>query len=411
MSTRSRISFNRRRINIRKIINIRNGIILSVFIVLFLLSSTVIGKILLDNKVKSSTVLYSVDNNNQIDIYSEVAQTNDQDNNKVIDENQNDNLNEDTNIDTNSNVSINILGEIMMGGTVTSNLEYSYISAFKDIYTIARASDFTYSNISTNITNLEKIEDAKSKYVVTKQITNGLTALGVDALSIASDHMIDFDKTLFNTTTDILEKNDIFVAGRKDMPVYLEKGNKKIAIISTNSVIIGTSKKYTDVGISVYDKNNMIKNIKEAKDVADVVIVDIHWGREYIYGVTDQMRQIATLAIDNGADMVIGSHAAGVYPIVKYKDKPIIYSVGYLISDSDLNVAKEGFIFNVNIDKDSKIKSLEMTPTYVEDKAYVRLYSQYNLEKCKSYLEQFNNWNIENSLDSKIENNKIIINF
>ncbi len=299
----------------------------------------------------------------------------------------------------------------MMGGVVTSNLDYSYTSAFKDIFTITKSSDFTYSNLSTNITNLDKIEDSKSKYIVTKQAVNGLAALGIDSISIASDHMIDFGKTMFVTTTDILEKNDIFVAGRKDMPVYLEKGDKKIAIISTNSVIIGTSKNYTDNNISIYDKNNMIKNIKEAKQVADIVIVDVHWGREYIYGITDQMRDIAKTAIDNGADMIIGSHAAGVYPIVTYNDKPIIYSTGYLIGDSDLNVAKEGFIFNVKIDENSKIRTLEMTPIYVEDKSKVRLYNEYDKEKCKSFLNQFNNWQLDNGLDSKIENEKLIINF
>lgn len=326
------------------------------------------------------------------------------------------NNNEDSqseNIDTpiSNSMDINFLGEIMMGGQVTNNVNYSYTYAFKDIFTITSTSDFTYSNLSTNITNLEKIEDSKSKYIVTKQIVNGLTALGIDAISIASDHMIDFGKTMFVTTTDILEKSDIFVAGRKDMPVYLEKGNKKIAIISTNSVIIGTSKNYTDNNISIYEKNNMIKNIKEAKQVADIVIVDVHWGREYIYGITDQMRDIARTAIDNGADMIIGSHAVGVYPIVTYKDKPIIYSTGYLVSDSDLNVAKEGFVFNVKIDENSKIKTLEMTPIYVENKSKVRLYTEYDKEKSNSFLNQFNTWHIDNSLDSKIENEKIIINF
>ena len=57
--------------------------------------------------------------------------------------------------------------------------------------------------------------------------------------------------------------------------------------------------------------------------------------------------------VDNGADLVIGSHAAGVYPIVTYKNVPIIYSLGYFIGDSDLYVGKESFIFDITVSKEN----------------------------------------------------------
>ena len=93
----------------------------------------------------------------------------------------------------------------MMGGEVTENLNYIYTSAFKNIYSITKACDFTYANFSTNITNLDKIEDAKSKYIVTKQVTSALKAIGLDAVSVASDHMLDFSDNIFNSTVNILE--------------------------------------------------------------------------------------------------------------------------------------------------------------------------------------------------------------
>ena len=122
------------------------------------------------------------------------------------------------------------------------------------------------------------------------------------------------------------------------------------------------------------------------------------------------MKQIAKNAIDDGADMVIGSHALGVYPIVTYKDKPIIYSTGYLMTDLDYNVAKEGYIFTAKF-KEGKIYTLEMIPTYIENKSKVRLMEEYDKDKCSLYLNQFNNWHLKNGLNSKIEDNKIVINF
>lgn len=96
---------------------------------------------------------------------------------------------------------------------------------------------------------------------------------------------------------------------------------------------------------------------------------------------------------------------------MQYKGKPIIYSTGYLIGDSDLYVAKEGFIFDINISREKKIDKITMTPLYINDKKEVLKYHNYNVQKANSCLEQFNRWHDENGLNSKIENGKIVITF
>lgn len=430
ISYKDRVSFNRKRYNIRKYLSIKNGIILAACITLFFVLSSVIGGVILQNKIKNSTVVYKAkeekidkadisDKSNIIENKEEKKIT---DTNNTNEKNNTNNSTLENNLETNveekkevsdGSIDLNILGEIMLGGQVTKNLNYNYLDAFKEVYSVAKDADFTYANLSTNITSLEKIdyEDTKSKYLVTKDAISALNSLGLDSVSIATDHMADYPKDIVTNTVSLLEKNEIFVAGRENLPVYLQKDDKKIAIISTNGIINGTTKNYTDLGISVYTKENLEKNIKEAKQTAQIIIVDVHFGKEHSYGLNDQMRDIAKTAIDLGADMVIGSHALGVYPIVKYKDKPIIYSSGFLISDSDYNLAKEGYIFNVKITKDSKIDTITMTPVYNKNKKTVELYKDYDLIKSKAYLELFNTWHLENSLNSKIEDNKIIVKF
>lgn len=313
---------------------------------------------------------------------------------------------------SNSGINLCLLGEIMLGGEVSNNLELSYVQAIKNVYINTRFADFTYANFSTNIvSSTEEKEKSNSKYLVLDDAVKFLQALGLDAVSIASEHIVDVEKDKLNFTQNILESNGIKVAGKKDTPIYFEKNGKKVAIISTNSVFTYDKARYDDYLISTFEKNNLQKNIKEAKKFSDVVIVDIHAGNEYEYKVTDNMKYMATFAIDSGADMVIGSHALGVYPIVTYKSCPIIYSLGYFISDTDMYVGKESYIFNVYIDNDGKISSFELIPIYINDKKEVLMYEQYNKEKCTEYLEQFNSWNKQNGLDSKIQDNKIIINF
>ena len=96
---------------------------------------------------------------------------------------------------------------------------------------------------------------------------------------------------------------------------------------------------YKIYGISVYDEDNIKKNIQEAKKMADFVIVDIHWGKgEASFGVTTQMEEMAKFVIESGADLVMGTHAIGIQPISTYNGKPIIYTTGYAMTDLEYEI-------------------------------------------------------------------------
>ena len=308
-------------------------------------------------------------------------------------------------------ITFTILGEMMMGGEVTSSTNYLYNSAYKNIYTYTRSSDFTYATFSTNITTLDEIKNARSKYLVTKGIQNTFVSLGIDAVNIASDHMTDYSSTIFNSTLSVIKEANVYIAGLNDSILYLEKNDRKIAIVAANNVFVGNKYNYTDYGINVYNQTKMKNDIITAKQNADFVIVDMHWGREYIYGVTYEMKSIAYSAIDSGADLVMGTHAYGIYPIITYNDVPIIYSTGYIMTDSESELTKQSYIFDILINEENKIESLEMIPIYIKDKKEVMLYNEYNKDFAFEFNTQMNNWNKQNALNSEIKNGNIVINF
>jgi poly-gamma-glutamate synthesis protein (capsule biosynthesis protein) len=65
----------------------------------------------------------------------------------------------------------------------------------------------------------------------------------------------------------------------------------------------------------------------------DLVIVNFHWGEEYTDEPNEYQKQIAHLAIDSGADIVIGHHPHHIQPIEEYKGKLIFYSLANLFFD------------------------------------------------------------------------------
>ncbi|MFR3155826.1 MAG: CapA family protein [Christensenellales bacterium] len=399
------VIFKRRRINAWKYLKLKNILIVVIIVLSFVALSSVASMKLLEKKAEKSTIKYAKDKEEVKDNSSDFAVENNHD------EKKQDNQKSDNNYSENTNMDLMVLGEIMMGGKVTTNLDYNYLMAFKNIYDLTKKADFTYADLSTNITNLDKIEDAKTNYLVTKNILSAFNALGLDALSIANDHITDYPSEIIKNTESLLEENSIYVVGKKDMPMYFEKDGKKIAIVSTNSVIIGTKENYTKNGISVYDEDNIKKNIQEAKKMADFVIVDIHWGKgEESFGVTTQMEEMAKFVIESGADLVMGTHAIGIQPISTYNGKPIIYTTGYAMTDLEYETTKVSYLFDLKFEN-TKLSSIEMTPIYIKDSKEVLLYKDYDEVAANINMKSICSRTQENGLNAGISDNKIIVKF
>lgn len=283
-------------------------------------------------------------------------------------------------------LTITTLGEIMMGGKVGKNVEYNYMSAFRHISEYAKDSDYTMAHLATNIVDLEELGETNSKYIVTADIDNAFNALGIDGLNLATDHILDFGKEILNDTKKFLQE-DYDLIGLNNSIIYVEKEGIKVALIGVCNETIGSDSSYTSAGIMTYNLNRVKTLIETAKESASAVIVMTHLGNENSHTITSGMKNTYKALIKAGADVVIGSHSLGVYPIEMYKDKPIIYSVGYLMHDTSYESGKKSGIFDFTFNEQGKLKKIEITPTYINAKKQTILMEDYNAKSATEFLK------------------------
>ena len=281
---------------------------------------------------------------------------------------------------------ITALGEIMMGGKIGENLEYNYAEAFKHIVDHTKDSDYTLAHLATNIVEIEELGITNSKYIVKSEIKEALSNLGLDGINIATDHILDFGSFMLNDTKEILSK-DYDILGLEDSIIYVEKSGIKVALIGVCNETIGNEKSYTSAGIMMYDLNKVKSLIKKAKESASAVVVMTHFGNENSHVITSGMKNTYKALIKAGADVVLGSHALGVYPIEIYKGKPIIYSLGYLIHDTSYESGKKGGIFDLTFNEQGKLKKIEITPTYINAKKQIIFMKDYNAKSSEDFLK------------------------
>lgn len=82
------------------------------------------------------------------------------------------------------------------------------------------------------------------------------------------------------------------------------------------------------------DQVALRQDIAAAREQADLVIASFHWGdfsRPMV--LTDHERRTARLAVDAGADVVLGHHHHLLRGVEYYRGKPIFYGLGHFVFD------------------------------------------------------------------------------
>lgn len=189
-----------------------------------------------------------------------------------------------------------------------------------------------------------------------------LKEMGVDIVSLANNHALDFGMDALLDTFSTLDNAGIAYIGagetmaRAKAPVYFTVGDKTIAFVAASRVVFAMDWYATDTSpgmIGTYDPTLFLESIREADANADFVIAYVHWGVEHNNYPEKYQKVFAKNYIDAGADAVIGCHPHVMQGLEFYQGKPIAYSLGnYWFNRSN----KESGLLKIYIEPDDSLK-------------------------------------------------------
>lgn len=161
----------------------------------------------------------------------------------------------------------------------------------------------------------------------------------IEAVNLANNHIYDYQKVGYDDTVSVLKKNGIGYFGEENT-YFTTVNDIRIALIGANG--------WSNSGAV---KEKLKQRITAAKMSADLIIVEFHWGVERDYYPNNVQKDLAKYVIDQGANLVLGSHPHVIQGIGTYKDANIVYSMGNFCfganknpSDKDTFIYRETFI-------------------------------------------------------------------
>ncbi len=199
---------------------------------------------------------------------------------------------------------------------------------------------------------------------------------GFDMMSVATNHIKNCglancgDRAFFDTLENLHRVGILPVGAGKNhaeamQPVVVTLGGVRFGFVSLGQIEQMAFAGEDTPGIAVLNEENLRLAIAAARQVSDVVIAMPHWGPEDVPVPNWIQRNLAKVAVEAGADVVVGNHTHVVQAIQEIDGVPVFYGLGNFVFDQDLNDHQQGVIALVKFEG-SRFVGYELVPTHVE---------------------------------------------
>lgn len=284
-------------------------------------------------------------------------------------------------------IRISAVGDILCENSILEDAydkgtqNYDFTSMFKNMSTFFADSDITVGTMETNYTDNKYSGYGQRNSPIS--FAEALKNIGIDLVSISTNHSLDYGKEGLQETKRALEGIGYDVVGDNlgESRVKIKTiKNTKIAFLSYTYGFENQNSKTKEEldSANIYNSEIAKKDLEYAKENADYSIIIMHWGDAYSTKPNKEQQNIAKFLVENGADMILGNHASAVQKMEvmqspEGKNVLVAYSLGNYISGETMDISKIELVLNIELRKSGEtgevvLSKVDYTPIYVLDR-------------------------------------------
>lgn len=276
-------------------------------------------------------------------------------------------------------LTIMAMGDIMLDQLTRQKVkEYDPTYPFLKVKELLKQGDVVFGNLEAPISARGKpLTGKKYTFSAAPFSVQSLVDAGINMVSLANNHIMDYGEEALEDTLNILAKHSIGSAGagmnstQAHAGTILEVQGYRVALLAYTDdfAVPAQHRKLWQAteqkpgAATIHDKNRIKADIQRLRTEADLVLVSFHWGYEYTSNVAAEQQKLGHLAIDAGADLILGHHPHVPQGVEIYKGKPIVYSLSNFVFYPFANrpETQDTFILQAEYDK-GQITALSLVP-------------------------------------------------
>lgn len=201
---------------------------------------------------------------------------------------------------------------------------YDFRAVFANLKEEIQAADLALVNQEVIIGGTELGVSGYPVFNAPYELGDALVDAGFNIILHATNHALDKGRRGVLNCLSFWQENypDTAVLGihaskesQQEIYVYEQQGIR-IAVLNytygTNGIPLPEDMPYA---VDLLDKDRVIEDLKRVQEFADFVVVCPHWGKEYVLEQTENQENWAEIFIENGADLILGTHPHVIEPV------------------------------------------------------------------------------------------------
>jgi poly-gamma-glutamate synthesis protein (capsule biosynthesis protein) len=205
-----------------------------------------------------------------------------------------------------------------------------------------RDADLAIGNLESALGTDGRPESKGYTFRAPPEAAGSLAWAGFDLMSLANNHALDFGPTVLEQAIQLLADQGIGVVGAGEdeaaahRPVFREVNGLRLAFLAYVDVPLEYrgfdahtwEARGDKAGVAWAYPDRIRSDVSAAHSSADLVIVILHSGYEYVVAPNEEQIAAAHAAIEAGADLVLGHHAHVLQGVELYQGGVIAYGLG-----------------------------------------------------------------------------------
>lgn len=275
-------------------------------------------------------------------------------------------------------------GSVVIQGTGDVNLDPTYIPALAEngydyawdgLEGLFLEDDLTVINLECAPSDTGTPELKEFVFRCPTESLLSLSSAGVEVASMGNNHSGDYGKeALVDGRAQLAEAGVAPVGAGADVdeagePALFEINGWIVAVVGFGGVVPHAGWLATEDRPGMRDGDDipsMVAAVEAAADVADIVVVTIHWGVELDTESRPEDVERAEAMIAAGADVIFGHHAHRLQPLEMVNDAAVFWGLGNFVWPRHSQAGSTTAVARAVVTPDGSIEAC-LIPAFIEN--------------------------------------------
>ncbi|MCP4308871.1 MAG: CapA family protein [bacterium] len=236
-------------------------------------------------------------------------------------------------------VRIVLVGDIMTGRGVAGALETDPDDVFADVRHLLGTADIVAGNLESPLTARPHVSANENELEANPDTAIALAKAGFDLLALPNNHSTDAGPLGLLDTIAAVEDAEIRTVGAgadaasARAPQIVAAKGLQVGFLAFDATGVGAVATADQPGVAAWEEGSALQAVADLSEQADIVVVSIHGGTEYLPTTDPGMAEISEALATAGADVIWGHGAHVVQPVAVTNEMVVATSLGNFLFD------------------------------------------------------------------------------